>query len=284
MYKHVVVPLDGSSLAEGALGPATAFARSTGGQLLLYRAVEPDRQPASVDAYLAEVAGRLDGVVADTSSSAADPPAEGIERALRGLDDAILCMSSHGRGGIGRSLLGSVAEDVLGRVGDPLLLVGPHCEADRSPVEGPLVVCVDGSKLSEAIVRPAADWAKAFGMTVVFLQVISTNIEAELQAAGVRPEDVREGSYVTGLALRLKDLGVDPADWEVLRHRDPSQPASRIVEFVREREAGLVAMSTHGRTGLRRLLIGSVAMRVVHDASCPVLICRPAEFPAATRA
>jgi nucleotide-binding universal stress UspA family protein len=278
MYQHVVVPLDGSPLAETALGPAAELARRSGANLLLYSRVEAEARPPDLEDYLVEVADRLDGVETATTVTSAGSASAGIEQIAGSVERAIVCMSSHGRGGIGRSLLGSVAEEVLARVGGPMVLVGPHVDAERSPVEGTLVACVDGSKLSEAILEPVSEWAATFGMTVVLAQVIAQNIEATLRAAGVRPEDVQEGSYVSGLSLLLKGRGVERTDWEVLRHHDPHQPAERIVEFARERQAGLVALSTHGRTGLRRLVIGSVAMRVVHDSPCPVLVGRPSEL------
>jgi nucleotide-binding universal stress UspA family protein len=278
MYQHVVVPLDGSELAESAVPPAAELARRLDAKLVLYTRVEADARPADLEAYLADVTARFTDVDVKASVTAAESAAAGIEQAAAAAEQPIVCMSSHGRGGIGRSLLGSVAEEVLGRVSGPVLLVGPHVEAKRSPAEGPLIVCVDGSKLSEAILEPAAKWAAAFGMTALLTQVIEENVEATLRAAGVQPDDVREGSYVSGLSLLLKGKGAERTDWEVLRG-DAGHTAARIVELARDRQAGVVALSTHGRSGLRRLVIGSVAMRIVHDSPCPVLVYRPGDLP-----
>jgi nucleotide-binding universal stress UspA family protein len=144
MYQHVVVPLDGSPLGDSALDPGAALARQAGAHVVLYTQVERDAEADGAEARLKEVAAGLPAVATETSVSPAESAAAGIEQAARSLDDAIVCMSTHGRGGVGRSLLGSVAEDVLARLGGPLVLVGPHAAPDRFRLEGPLIACGDG--------------------------------------------------------------------------------------------------------------------------------------------
>jgi nucleotide-binding universal stress UspA family protein len=271
-YTHVLVPLDGSDLAERALGHASAIAGRFGAALVLYSQTDKEERAADREGYLSDVAARLDGGEVSTRVDGAPTPAKGIEQAAAELGSTLLCMSSHGRGGIGEALLGSVAEDVLRRIADPVVLVGPEALDGQASMEGPLVVCADGSKVSEAVLGPAADWARACDMQINLVQVIAADWEAEVAAAGVNPGDVREDSYLRGLVRKLEGAKVD---WDVLRARDPRQPADKIVGYARDKGAGMVAMSTHGRTGLRRLVIGSVAMRVVRDSPCPVLVARP---------
>jgi nucleotide-binding universal stress UspA family protein len=271
---HVIVPLDDSDLSRAALPHGAAVARRQGARLVLYSRAKEGYEHDAREKDLAGIAADLDGVDVDVRIGAAPSAAAGIEEVARGLDGSLVCMTSHGRGGLGTAMLGSVAEETLRRLAAPVLLVGPGCEPDRSPVEGEVVACVDGSELSETILGPAAGWAEAFGQPFCLLQVISEEWPAEVAAAGVDPGDVRPDSYTAALAARLRGDGVQ-VDWEVALGRDPGQPSGRLVEVVRNRRAGLVALSTHGRTGLRRLIIGSVAMRVVHASPCPVLVARP---------
>jgi nucleotide-binding universal stress UspA family protein len=273
-YANVLVPLDGSELAERALDPAAAIARRMNVPIVLYSQADQEGRAADREGYLEEVVARLEGVQTSVHGDVAPSPALGIEQLASGLERPLVCMSSHGRGGLGEALLGSVAEETLRRVRAPVVLIGPACRAERSPVEGPLVASVDGSKVSEAILEPAQSWAAACDMPMFLVQVVSDDWESEVAAAGVDPGDVREDSYLRGIARRIKDQP-SQVNWDVLRHRDPKQPADKLVAYLAEKEVGLMTMSTHGRTGLRRLVIGSVAMRVVHQSPCPVLVVRP---------
>lgn len=274
-YNSVLVPLDGSDLAERALDPALAVARRFDAGIVLYAQADSEATAAEREGYLSDVAGRLTGIAVTVRGDTATSPAAGIEQLAGASGPTLVCMSSHGRGGLGEAVLGSVAEDVLRRIADPVLLVGPEAEADRLPVEGPLVVSVDGSKVSEAVLGPASQWAGRCDMPMVLVQVIANDWESEIAAAGVDPGDVREDSYLRGITRKA---GRDDVNWDVLRARDPRQPAGKLVEYLREKDAGLMVMSTHGRTGLRRLVIGSVAMRVVRDSACPVLVARPPQL------
>lgn len=183
-------------------------------------------------------------------------------------------MHVHPRGGLARALLGSVAEDVLQRITDPVLLVGPHTRPDSSPVAGRLMVCLDGSHNGEAILPVAAAWAREFGIEPYFVQALDPNTERALRAAGLPGGDVYEDAYLARVASRLYDEGV-PVNWDVLHS---TRPAAAIIDHASHRDASLLALSTHGRTGLGRIAIGSVALQVVHDSHCPALVLRAARL------
>ncbi len=183
--------------------------------------------------------------------------------------NTVVCMSAHGRSGIGQVLLGSVAEAVLRGSERPVLVIGPS--VDRGCwqfahwfADGKLVAAIDGSTVSEAVIPAVAEWARLLGLRAWVVQVVQ-------RADGVEPtldEHDAESAAVRHVAERVADAG-EPARWEVLA--GPHIPAS-LLDYANRLPASLVVMGTHGRTGLARVALGSVAMHVVHHSHCPVLV------------
>jgi nucleotide-binding universal stress UspA family protein len=252
----VIVPLDGSELAERALAPAAELARRAQARVVVLTAryggvvVEPRH-------YLEEAA-RTAGI--------ADPEPVVVEGRLAASSivdlvgaspDPVVCMATHARGGAGQALFGSVAEEVLRRADAPILLVGPSVPAGPQHFEE-LVVGLDGSALATAMLPVAAAWTRDLGLSL-------TLVTAE-------PESHAAGGAILERAVQLEPECSD-ARQEVLGGRGP---ADAIVEFASGRPGVVLALTTHGRTGLARLTAGSVMMAVVRRAPCPVLTLRPA--------
>ncbi|MEJ5254974.1 MAG: universal stress protein [Acidimicrobiales bacterium] len=268
MYQTVVVPLDGSELAERALGPATAVARAAGAAVQLLR-VASSREAKEAHDYLEGWAARLDVPCRPPYVIEADWAAECIANAAEE-PGSLVCMTSHGKGGIRRLLLGSVAEDVLRLSRRAVLVVGPELASDRVTLEGgKLLVCTDGSELSESILPVAEQWVTSFGMEPWVTTVVDP--DAPTRAAGPEPvSDTVDSMHVERIA---RELGAGATGgWEVLYD---GAPADTIVEFAARLPATIVAMATHGTTGLARVAIGSVAADVLRHAPCPVLLLRP---------
>lgn len=260
MVHTVIVPLDGSAVSERALRPAITIARRLGAELELLRVVAHANDVEAARQWLADLASGIDVPVRPPYVIEGDWAAECIANAG---DEAgsLVCLSSHGAGGLRNAVLGSVAEDVLRLSARPVLVVGPEAGADLDPSR-PVVVCVDGSTTSEAILPAASAWSGATGMAPWVVTVLEPDV-------AVPAEDVVESGYVRQVAERLG------AEFEVLHG---SHPAEAIVAFARSLPAGVIAMATHGKTGLARVVAGSVAMGVVRHAPCPVLLLRPAEL------
>lgn len=129
---------------------------------------------------------------------------------------------------------------------------------------------VDGSPTSEAILPLAIAWAGGLGIGLQLVHVVDPEA-MNLADEGARPGDVYEGGYITRVSSELAARGID-ASWEVLHDE---RPAHAIARFAADRPAAMVAMTTHGRSGIPLLTLGSVATHVVHDGSCPVLLLRP---------
>jgi nucleotide-binding universal stress UspA family protein len=259
--REIVVPLDGSQLATVALPVADHLAQRLGARVL----------PITV--------------VPETGGTEAEPavvPAIGVTMAIPAADPAdaigafvdepgrLLITSTHGRGRVGAGLLGSVAEAVIRQLDGSAVLVGPS--GDRTETVEPLsriVVCADGSPEAETVVPTAAAWAERLGLRLDIVQVLDPT--AGQDVAAVAAGDVLDSGYVRAIARQLPaELR---ADWEVLRGRDPVGP---LLEYASGLPGTMLALATHGRSGWRRVAMGSVAMRLVHESRYPVLIQRAA--------
>jgi nucleotide-binding universal stress UspA family protein len=148
-----------------------------------------------------------------------------------------------------------------------LLLVGPQLQTRLSVLEPPnLLVAIDGSATADAIIPTVAQWASMLRLSV---RVVEVAIPSTGLLIG-RPEQDAHAD-VERVVSQVRSLGVD-ADGEVLLG---AEPAEHIIDRAIAWPATLVAVATHGRTGVTRLVLGSTAMRVVHASPCPVLVARP---------
>jgi nucleotide-binding universal stress UspA family protein len=264
-----VVPLDGSAVAAAAVTPGRDLAEALGATLVLMTA-EPmilwHEQLDEAQAYLAEQAAQT-GYPAVETLVIEDQARQQAILSQGKAADSIVCMATHGRGGLGQAVLGSTAEAVLRASTRPVLLVGPGVDRGARRVrDGTLVVAVDGSDASEAILPAAADWVHWLGLRPWAVEVLPPP-----SGTAIEPDPAAEGAAVHHAAQALRDRDGKSAQWEVLHGADP---ADALVAFAERLPASLVAMGTHGRTGLARVTLGSVTMRVARDCTCPVLVQR----------
>jgi len=150
-----------------------------------------------------------------------------------------------------------------------------------------ILVCLDGSDIAEQILPYATEQALHFNSKVVLLQVITTptgmvvpGIPGEpsqpMQPTAmlelVKKEEDEAGAYLAQMAEMLKAKGVE-VEWTTVQ----GTPGSSIIQYTDENEVDLIAIATHGRGGLRRLVFGSVAEFVLKESGLPVLVIRPKE-------
>ena len=266
MINKIVVPLDGSSFAERALSPARALAHRLDATLVLLTTHWADGTGGAQE-YLERKAAELGDARTDTIVVHDRFAPEAIELSVREAD-TVVCMSTHGRSGLGHAVLGSVAEEVLRNSDRPLLLVGP--ELERRAWEsaewfrgGRLIVALDGSARAERIVPIAAEWARLLGLGIELTQVLITPL-----GSGLRDEESGDAEHAAleEIAATI-DAATNPA-CEVLHGPDA---AGSLLDHASRAPATLIALTTHGRTGLARVTLGSVAMQVIRRSPCPVL-------------
>ena len=300
MFKRILVPLDGSPLAETALAPATALAQRFGAELLLVRTIlvhvfpGADPGPAQLDAlreaqtYLEHISYRVEatGVKVQTAIPY-DTPSSGItdQAEFRHVD--LIVMSTHGRKWVDALLHPSVTMQVLQHTSAPIL-AWKHAETAGGDTDtpelpyfmidptAPIVVPLDGSLLSESALPIAEGLSRSFGNPFMVVSVAERPhipagpydypaIVANADQAVIQETQSylkRKGQEIAGRGLRVE---IESAI---------GTPAMSIEDCVQRNHAGLVVMASHGRGGLGRWLIGSVAHQVLRDTETPVLLVR----------
>lgn len=264
-FSGVMVTVDGSRHSESALPVAAALARALPGDLTVVKVVETDEEldRRYVDGLARAVSAKAKIIAGDAEA------ADLLIREIAGRPEELLVMATHGHGGVLQSLIGSFASRVVRSVPRPVVLVSSRVPA---PAEDggfeQIVVPLDGSEFSESILPQAAALAGALNATLELVEVLEPNAG---RVAAEMGGDVMESSYVRSVARRLEEDGVKVANWEVL-HGDPKKA---IADYLRARKGTLLAMATHGRSGLLRSILGSVAGACVHGSGVPVMVCRP---------
>lgn len=294
MFRRLLVPLDGSAMAEAALRVAARFAAQTGASVTLVHVIERNA-PAAVhrerhlvnvqeaEAYLAEAARlpALAGLAVATHVDAAgvsDVAASIYEHSTELAPDLVV-MTAHGRGGARRLLFGALAQRVIALGSTPVLLVKPSTAEARPDGPHTVLAPVDGDPDHEKGLPVAAELAAAFSCGLHVLMVVPglRHLSGpEAAAAMLLPSatrlklemDTASGEeYVQARARELARRGV-AATCEVSR----GEPARAIVKSTRRLSAGLIVMGTHGRAGADAFWAGSVAARVVAHSQAPVLL------------
>ena len=286
---RILVPLDGSVVSEAILPMAEALARDYGAELLLLRAVRARTVPGSdalalkrvgeAEAYLKRIANELQGRGLPRvrwSVGYAKPEQAIAEAAARNHVD-LVAMTTHGRSGFGRLLLGSVAESLVRQAPAPVLLVRGQPSWNPLGITKVLVP-LDGSELSAAILPVVERLAGPLDLSIVLLHVVEPLSPSAMAEVATRLEEMtalREADaegYLSKVANDLQAKGLR------VRHEVRVGPAVDVIqEFAQEEKIGLIAMTTHGRTGLGRLFFGSVAERVVRAATVPVFLWKARE-------
>ncbi|HUF32426.1 MAG TPA: universal stress protein [Acidimicrobiales bacterium] len=263
MISGFLVPLDGSTRAEAALGPAGALARRRGVKVELLTVVPSDDDRQALEEYLSEVGERTSLPLAGREVVVGGDPAEVILQRAEGVPGTIVCMGTHGHGMVRRLFLGTVSEVVVRGADRHVLLVGPRC-AERLTF-GRVTACLDGSSLAERVLAPAAEWAEALGVPLWLVQATGGEMPTSRG-------DLVESAYLQRTARQVEAEGKVDVEWDVLHGTDP---ATVITDHVSGSPGSLVALTTHGRSGIQRAVLGSVAMQVAHDATSPLLVLHP---------
>jgi nucleotide-binding universal stress UspA family protein len=287
MFKRILVPLDGSALAESVVPHAIRLPRAPGADVVLLRALPAvgiprfDDKPIleemekQAEEYLGRIDTKLEGMGIPTQWIVREgDPAEVILDICDELKVDLIAMSTRARSDLGRWVFGSVAERIQRHARVPLLLVRGEEEAPAD-WEGAgefkrILLPLDGSALAEAAVPFATKIGKACDGTITVLQAVVIPPLPGLEPTSLVAEAVeRVQEYLDGVLPKLDGRGVARVVEGI--------PADMILAMAEKEKTDLVVMTTHGRGGLRRFMMGSVANRVIRGLGGPVLLIRSTE-------
>jgi nucleotide-binding universal stress UspA family protein len=315
MYRRVAVALDTSPESRYALRWAMTIARRANCPLELVRVAVPDVYGTELytKAVLsdAEVEQRQREAEQDLRNVADEAASEGVRATpvilegevpstladhLRDSDVDLAVMTTHDRGRLERLLLGSVSDAVMRHAHIPALLVRvprTGAVANREPELRRMLLPFDGSPFAEQILAPAMTLATVMGADLTLLSVVEPILASAALAIGIdgtpspgpvsrRAEDEADEERASAerqslerTAERIRSMGIGVEIHALIDAR----PAHAIVDFAEHHAIDLIAMTTHGRGALKRLVAGSVAEGVLHAATSHMLLYRP-EHPA----
>lgn len=265
MFDRILIPLDGSLPATSALYAGERLADRWDADITILSLMEKSDRKIAVDRTVEAQAKRIqrerDVEIRDVTYSIVDDIADEFDE----VSQTLVVMSTWARNR-GAAVVSNVAEAVMRHIRQPMLLLGPEDEiADDWPT-GPLCVCTDGSAFARSIVPLAEEWAASLNLMPTVLTVIDDRkIPAEVPVGA-------ESNAVARIARNFETTLDTPVSYDTLHGPDP---ADAIVDYARVVGASMIAMATHGRSGMHRLRYGSVAMKVIRGATCPVLVARP---------
>lgn len=298
MYRQILVPLDGSAFAEAALPLALEISRRTGADMHLVTVLEPVTsfayegwEDAAVEwsrKYLDDVLERTEGQGGGAIDHAVlnGHTVETLQKEAEAREADLVVMASHGRGALSRMWLGSVADGFVRQTHLPVVLVRP--EEDAEPVEDfthsfeTLLIPLDGSELSESAMEHATEFGELFDSAYHLTRVVSYPVDiaspylphtAQLNQQVM--EDAKRGAadYLESRAEGMRRRGLRVTTSVVV----DAQAGQGIIAETEAVGADIVAMATHGRKGISRVVLGSAADKVLRGIHVPLLLHRPAD-------
>jgi nucleotide-binding universal stress UspA family protein len=288
MYTSILVPLDGSTLAEGVLPYAKFLASSL--QLPVDLLHVNDPETATPAAYAIQGADYLKEVAATFPTSLTVNCSEQNGRAAEVIVDSasrdsatLITMATHGRSGVQRWLLGSVAQKVLQAAINPVLIIRPKQETQVSADVrlSAVILPLDGSHLAEKIFPHVVYFANRLKLEIILIRTYALPTIGYFMATGVSPPAIGEigakikqevTEYLQAKVEQLQAEGIEKASFLAVEGSGPEE----IIDLAQRTSDNIVAMSTHGRSGMGRWILGSVTDRVVCYCGDPVLVIRPA--------
>ena len=239
-----------------------------------------ERAVSASEEYLAGVAESFPSLNVKTHAVNGDDPVTEITAFAQAQGVDLIAMSTRGHSGLGRWVYGSNADKLVHSTSVPLLLLRPEDAGDnpleRKPIDT-LLAPLDGSALAESALPHVETLAKSMGAKVSLVQVITTPTMAYPVTEGYAFDPQMTANLERAAAgyLREKRTELEAKGFEVETTVKSGYPAAHIIDLAAESEGRLIVMSTHGRSGLGRWIMGSVADRVLRASYSPVLLIRP---------
>jgi nucleotide-binding universal stress UspA family protein len=292
MFKHILVPLDGSAPAEAALPAAALLAARCGARVTLLHIIERDapatvhgarhlRQRDEAAAYLDEIRQRAFPATASVAchvhEAAMADVARGIVEHEGELAPDLVVMCAHGRRGLHEKIFGRIAQQVVGLGRVPVLLIRPPTAGAAAFDCRTILVPEDGQPEHEIGLQVATDLARATGARLELLFVVPTAatlsgcdaVSSQLLPSATRVMlDLAERGAREHLHQHLTALAGVNAQANVLR----GEPAREVVAAAEKMAADLVVLATHGKAGSQAFWSGSVAAKIIRDCPRPLLL------------
>jgi nucleotide-binding universal stress UspA family protein len=298
MYTRMLIPLDGSKTAENVLPYGRILARTFQIPVELMEvldiagmashvAAEKARRLDTVvtegerssEQYLKKIASSFSGVNVGCTVERGRPEDVIVEKAAAD-KTTLIAMATHGRSGMSRWLLGSIAEKVLRAATNPLLLVRASEEAltEGEAVLRSIIVPLDGSELAESVLPTAVKFARLFNVGMVLFRTYELPASAYYGRENYLPNyeelknRVKEQAqdYLDKRIEAIKAEGVQRVSSVLIEGSGPNE----IIDYARKTPNALITMCTHGRSGVKRWVLGSVTEKVVRHSGDPVLVMR----------
>lgn len=272
MFRKILIPLDGSELSQRVLPPLRHMLDEDGvTSVVLARVTGPGEDEARAREELERLVGLLvaSGVPAQARLAVGRDAGEEILRLAGELEVDLVAMATHGRSGLLRLVRGSVAERVLRGCTRPLLLCNPRVLQREAPQEGfqRILVPLDGSALAERVLEPAAALARIYDAELVLFKV--ENFATDQGRSALRPP-AEVLATLEPLAARLRAQGLS----RVSSRTALGSEVVETLEAIERLDVDLLALTTHGRSGVSRWWFGSVAEALVRAATCPLFVLR----------
>jgi nucleotide-binding universal stress UspA family protein len=284
-YRRVLVPLDGSELAERAIPYAKNLAKAKGSELILFTvsvaSVEQLDRPMKAYLELNSKELKSQGIKASTAITYGNVADEIIKFADKNKIDLII-LSTHGHSGIKRWALGSVALKVLHGTCAPVLLIKSKAHKTAKVEFKQILVPLDGSPFSEASIPYVKELVKGTGGEIILLRVSEPPVLSADRPPAIKPswEEYRDilmaetqrhaEAYLEGIRANIVKSGIKVRSKAIL-----GKASEGILKVAQKEDINLIAMTTHGRTGVSRWVYGSVASRIVEESLQPVMLIRP---------
>lgn len=305
MYTSIAVPLDGSTFGKRALPAALALARRSNATVHLVHVHEPVVYSGSASMHETRLDDELRREMRTDLSALAEqltrdtslpveaefldgPVVPTLQRHLAGHLPDLVVMMTHGRGGLSRAWLGSVADGLLRGTPVPLLLLrtGAEWPGDLlEPLFRRVLIPLDGSTMAEEVLgivmslgTPGATVYTLLTVVVVPPPLLAHSYRGSdpfTEASYVEPRVAEELAYLNRMAEVLRESG-GLVETRIVVHQ---RPAEGILEYAEKQDIDLIALSAHGRGAFSRFFLGGVADKVVRGAAVPVLVRRPRDEP-----
>ena len=287
MYRKILIPIDGSKLAELALPYAECLARTFGSEVILLSIVEStDSEYQHMhQLYVEKLADLVKQNIESNTAATVKPviltgkPAKEIIDYAEQNDIRLIIMASHGRTGIKSWAMGSVANNVLERTSIPILLVRaktPCTEESGEKLFSRILIPLDGSENGEAALAHIQELSNELQTEVTLLQVISDRKHVHtiggqniirFTKEQIESTKIRTIKYLEEVCQRLTNTkAVTKCEVHV------GEAAEEIIKFADNMNASLVALSHQGHTGLGQSFMGGVAHKILHSGNKPVLL------------